>query len=87
MPRAERIRRAGSFGSVAAEYERGRPGYPREAITWMLGADAVEVLDVGAGTGKLTETVLAAGHAVVAVEPSAEMRARRSTACGSARQS
>ena len=41
---------------------------------WLLGTDAVEVLDVGAGTGKLTEAVLAAGHTVVAVEPLAEMR-------------
>ena len=74
MPQAERIRRARSFASVAAEYERGRPGYPPEAITWILGADAVAVLDVGAGTGKLTAAVLALGHPVIAVEPLAEMR-------------
>jgi hypothetical protein len=35
---ASRAQRASSFASVADEYERGRPGYPREAIEWLLGA-------------------------------------------------
>ena len=75
MPPAERAVRAASFAAVAAEYERGRPGYPRAAIDWLLGAAPLEVLDLGAGTGKLTEAVLAAGHRVTAVEPLAQMRA------------
>jgi SAM-dependent methyltransferase len=66
---------ARSFGLVAAEYQRGRPGYPREAIEWLLGSKPLEVLDVGAGTGKLTAAVLDAGHRAIAVEPLAEMRA------------
>jgi len=74
MDPAERIRRAGSFAGVAREYDRGRPGYPPQAIEWILGPRSLEVLDLGAGTGKLTDAVLAAGHAVVAVEPLAEMR-------------
>jgi len=74
-PSVSKAQRASSFGRVAGEYERGRPGYPREAIEWLLGADSLEVLDLGAGTGKLTAAVLDAGHRVVAVEPLAEMRA------------
>ena len=72
---SERRARASSFATVAGEYERGRPGYPPEAIDWLLGASALRVLDLGAGTGKLTAAVLARGHAVIAVEPLAEMRA------------
>jgi SAM-dependent methyltransferase len=73
--RASRAQRARSFGRVAAEYERGRPGYPPEAIEWLLGDQPLEVLDLGAGTGKLTQALLAAGHRVTAVEPLDEMRA------------
>lgn len=68
-----REERAASFGSVAAEYERARPGYPREAVRWLSGDDAAEVLDVAAGTGKLTTAIDDAGHRVVALEPSVEM--------------
>jgi SAM-dependent methyltransferase len=71
---ASRAQRALSFGRVAAEYERGRPGYPPEAIDWLLGARPLEVLDLGAGTGKLTRALLHAGHRVTAVEPLDEMR-------------
>jgi ubiquinone/menaquinone biosynthesis C-methylase UbiE len=74
MDPAERVLRAGSFAGVVPEYDRGRPGYPPEAIEWILGPEPLEVLDIGAGTGKLTDAVLAAGHAAVAVEPLAEMR-------------
>jgi ubiquinone/menaquinone biosynthesis C-methylase UbiE len=74
-PAASRAQRASSFGRVAGEYERGRPGYPREAIDWLLGPEPLDVLDLGAGTGKLTGALLAAGHRVLAVEPLAEMRA------------
>ena len=70
-----RARRASSFGRVANEYERGRPGYPPAAIAWLLGSEPLEVLDVGAGTGKLTQALLAAGHRVIAVEPLEQMRA------------
>jgi SAM-dependent methyltransferase len=73
--RPSRAERARSFGRVAGEYERGRPGYPPEAIAWLLGSRPLEVLDLGAGTGKLTQALLAAGHRVTAVEPLDEMRA------------
>jgi SAM-dependent methyltransferase len=75
MPNLDQARRAGSFARVAYEYERGRPGYPREAIDWLLGVGSLEVLDLGAGTGKLTAALYDAGHSVIAVEPLSEMRA------------
>jgi SAM-dependent methyltransferase len=75
VERFSRGERAGSFGRVAEEYERGRPGYPRAAIDWLLGERPLDVLDVGAGTGKLTAALADAGHRVVAVEPLPEMRA------------
>ena len=62
-----------SFGSAAAAYERGRPSYPPEAIDWLLPAGAHDVLDLGAGTGKLTTRLVERGLAVVAVDPIAEM--------------
>jgi SAM-dependent methyltransferase len=66
--------RAGSFGAAAVEYERGRPSYPVEAVDWLLPPDAHRVVDVGAGTGKLTGLLHERGLEVVAVEPSAGMR-------------
>ncbi len=74
-PAASRAQRASSFARVAREYERGRPSYPPEAIAWLLGTRPLEVLDLGAGTGKLTGALLDAGHSVIAVEPLDEMRA------------
>jgi SAM-dependent methyltransferase len=68
---------AQGFARSASAYERGRPGYPQAAIrhlTAKLPPRAV-VLDLAAGTGKLTRPLLAAGLSVIAVEPVAEMRA------------
>src|SRR6516225_6007955 len=62
-----------SFGSAAAAYERGRPSYPPEAIDWLLPTGARNVLDLGAGTGKLTTRLVERGLDVVAVDPIAEM--------------
>jgi SAM-dependent methyltransferase len=67
-------RRALSFGSAAAEYDAARPSYPAEAVRWAIG-DARRVLDLGAGTGKLTRVVLDLGVEAVAVEPDEAMRA------------
>ena len=72
--------RARSFESVAAEYERHRPEYPEEALRWAAEqlwlAPGARVLDVGAGTGKLTRGLVALGFDVVAVEPGAPMLAQ-----------
>ena len=69
-----RARQAGSFGAAADAYERGRPGYPEAAIDWLLPDAATVVLDLGAGTGKLTRQLVARGLEAVAVEPSDGMR-------------
>jgi SAM-dependent methyltransferase len=71
-PAAWQARRT-SFGSVAADYAELRPGYPAEAVTAVLGASPLRVLDLGAGTGLLTQLLVAAGHEVLAVDPSAQM--------------
>ena len=68
-----RQRRSLSFGSQAAAYERGRPSYPPDAIDWLLPAGARDVLDLGAGTGKLTTRLVERGLDVIAVDPIAEM--------------
>jgi SAM-dependent methyltransferase len=66
--------RATSFGAAADVYERARPAYPAEAIDWLLPPGARRVLDLGAGTGKLTRSLAERGLDVTAVEPSAGMR-------------
>jgi len=69
--------RARSFEAVAAEYERWRPDYPEEALGWAAEALGLQpgarVLDLGAGTGKLTRGLVALGFDVVAVEPGGPM--------------
>jgi SAM-dependent methyltransferase len=62
-----------SFGSVAADYAVLRPGYPADALAFLLGDRPLRVLDLGAGTGLLTDVLLAAGHEVVAVDLSGAM--------------
>ncbi|WP_033292876.1 class I SAM-dependent methyltransferase [Amycolatopsis jejuensis] len=74
-------RRASSFGDQAAAYARHRPDYPADALEWgMAGAahPVREVLDLAAGTGKLTEGLTDLRRAVTAVEPDGEMRAELS---------
>lgn len=66
-------RRALSFGTAAAAYAAARPSYPAEAVSLAVG-DARRVLDLGAGTGKLTSVLLDLGLDVVAVEPDDAMR-------------
>jgi len=68
--------RARSFGTVAVGYAALRPGYPADAVAHLLGGGRRQVLDLGAGTGLLTEVVLDAGHDVVAIDPSPEMLAQ-----------
>jgi SAM-dependent methyltransferase len=79
------------FADVADVYERGRPDYPPELVSMVvseLGAVArppARVLDLGAGTGKLTRPLVAAGLDVVAVEPLERMRAALASAVGAER--
>ncbi len=68
------------FGGAADAYERGRPGYPAEAtaaIAQLLDLRSGRtVLDLAAGTGKMTRALVPTGARVIAVEPVAEMRAK-----------
>jgi ubiquinone/menaquinone biosynthesis C-methylase UbiE len=65
---------ARSFDRVAAEYERVRPDYPEALLDLLpLGADS-SVLDLGAGTGKLTRLLVGRYAHVTAVEPLENMR-------------
>lgn len=63
-----------SFGAVAPAYAEHRPDYARAAARWALdSAPGPRVLDLGAGTGKLTATLVTLGAQVVAVEPDPAM--------------
>jgi SAM-dependent methyltransferase len=67
-----------NFAEVAGAYERGRPEYPLAVVGALAAELRIEpgaaVLDLAAGTGKLTRTLLDAGLDVVAVEPQAQLR-------------
>jgi SAM-dependent methyltransferase len=75
----------GTARAVAA-YERGRPGYPPAAVAELVKVLAigpgVTVLDLAAGSGKLTRQLLPTGAELVAVEPSPAMRERLAAAPG-----
>jgi ubiquinone/menaquinone biosynthesis C-methylase UbiE len=64
---------ARSFDGVSDAYARARPTYPREAAAWLTGGTTEAVLELGAGTGKLTEQLVALGHRVIASDPSPQM--------------
>jgi SAM-dependent methyltransferase len=75
-PTPDDAHRSLSFGSVAQAYDRYRPSFPAEARTRALGVRRLDVVEVGAGTGLMTEVLLRLGHRVIAVEPDAHMRER-----------
>jgi len=68
------------FDRVVGQYARTRPGYPEESLDWLATsaelAPGSRVLDLGAGTGKLTVALAARGYEVIAVEPLPGMRAQ-----------
>src|SRR5690242_5621654 len=74
MEQDERLRYRSSFGAAALAYAEHRPDYAQDAVRWALEeAPGARVLDLGAGTGKLTATLVALGVEVVAVEPDPAM--------------
>ena len=81
-----------SFGTAAAAYAEHRPGYAEAAIRWALSPvrarEPLRVLDLAAGTGKLTAALVRLGAEVTAVEPDpamlAEFRRNHSRAAYSA---
>jgi SAM-dependent methyltransferase len=76
---ADRLLHGSSFGAAAAAYAEHRPGYAEAAVRWALepvrDSRPVRVADVGAGTGKLTATLIGLGAEVTAVEPDPQMLA------------
>ena len=66
--------RSGSFGGVASTYERFRPGPPPAAVAWMLPDSATTVVDLGAGTGAMTQELVGKVERVFAIEPDDRMR-------------
>ncbi|HEY5058196.1 MAG TPA: class I SAM-dependent methyltransferase [Gaiellaceae bacterium] len=68
------------FGAAAEAYERGRPDYPAAAVNRLVERLGLRpgrmVLDLAAGTGKLTRALVPTGANIVAVEPIPEMRAQ-----------
>ena len=89
----EHLQHASSFGAAATAYAEHRPDYARAAVRWALEpaparpgpARGLRVLDLGAGTGKLTATLLAMGADVTAVEPDPAMLAELRRALPAAR--
>lgn len=91
----DRQRHGCSFGASAAAYAEHRPGYPGTALRWALAparearppgdAGPLRVVDLGAGTGKLTRPLAALTAEVVAVEPDPSMLAELRRAVPGAR--
>src|SRR5579863_562628 len=76
MEQNERLIHGSSFGAAAAAYAEHRPDYAQAAVRWALKpAPGSRVLDLGAGTGKLTAVLAALGADVIAVEPDPAMLA------------
>jgi SAM-dependent methyltransferase len=85
--REERLRHGSSFGAAAAAYAEHRPDYAEDAVRWALepvsARSRVRVLDLGAGTGKLTAALVRLGAEVTAVEPDPSMLAELRRSLGS----
>jgi SAM-dependent methyltransferase len=84
-----RQRKGSSFGTAAAAYAQYRPGYAEAAVRWALEpvatSEPLRVLDLAAGTGKLTATLVGLGADVTAVEPDPAMLAEFRRELGSVR--
>lgn len=65
--------RATSFGAWADAYDEWRPTYPDEAVDWLVPEGAAQVVEVGAGTGKLTDRLVERGLELDVVEPDGRM--------------
>ncbi|MBW8873277.1 MAG: methyltransferase domain-containing protein, partial [Leifsonia sp.] len=71
--RHQRDLHAASFEQAADVYDAARPSYPADAVSWLTEGIDGPVLDLGAGTGKLTAALVERGFDVTAVDPSPEM--------------
>jgi SAM-dependent methyltransferase len=75
MASDDRSRRASSFGAIAEDYDRFRPGPPVKALEWILPDRGHAALDIGAGTGALTRLLGRHVRHVIAAEPDRRMGA------------
>ncbi len=76
MEQDDRLVLSSSFGTAAVAYAEHRPDYAQAAVRWALEpAPGLRVLDLGAGTGKLTATLVTEGADVIAIEPDPAMLA------------
>ena len=66
--------RALTFGEVAEEYDRWRPGYPDAPVGWLAPASPATVVEIGAGNGRNFGRYPPAVTAVTAVEPEPHLR-------------
>jgi SAM-dependent methyltransferase len=72
---------AGSLARWPEDYERGRPGWPPEVVEVPALPSAATVLELGAGTGKLTRLLVSTFAGVLAVEPAEEMSRLLESSC------
>lgn len=72
---ATRAERARSFGAIAQEYDRFRPGPPDAAISWVLPPGCATAVDLAAGTGLVSRVLARHTGRVVAIEPDSRMAA------------
>ncbi|SOX54896.1 class I SAM-dependent methyltransferase [Mycobacterium ahvazicum] len=63
-----------SFGSIAEDYDGLRPRPPQDAVDWLVPPGCQVAVDVGAGTGLFSRTLVDKAAEVIAVEPDARMR-------------
>ena len=70
----DRQARAMSFGAIAEDYDGLRPQASPQAVDWLVPSDCQVAVDVGAGTGLFTRTLVGRAAQVIAVEPDARMR-------------
>jgi SAM-dependent methyltransferase len=79
--------RRASFLSAGSDYDRTRPGYPRDGVVWAVGDEPKTIVDLGCGPGKLAAQLAALGHGVIGIDPSRKMLERMTArallaACG-----
>jgi SAM-dependent methyltransferase len=64
-----------SFGAIADDYDRLRPNPAPDAIDWLVPSGCKVAVDLAAGTGLFTRTLLGRAERIIAVEPDDRMRA------------
>jgi SAM-dependent methyltransferase len=74
LPADIKAERSRSFGAIASDYDQYRPTPPISAVDWLLPRHLGRIVDLGAGTGRLTQLLVDRADEVVAIDPDARMR-------------